>query len=291
MQDSVAIIGFFDGVHLGHSFVINQLRQVAAANMMQSVIITFSNHPLQVLCHAAPPLLTTTDERQKRLLETGVDKLIILPFEDIHQLTAMQFMQRLYDDYAVRVLLLGYDHRFGSDRLTTFSQYKDRADRVGMKVVRLEAFTRQNEHISSTHIRQLLLDGQVEAANRLLGYEFGITGVVEHGKGIGRSIGFPTANLRVEPQKLIPMDGVYEVRVIEIAGCKIVKKGLLNIGTNPTVGGSERTVELFIVDYEGDLYGSQVSLQLQHFLRREKRFDSIVALNEQMQRDLDQIST
>ena len=279
-----ATIGFFDGVHRGHRYVLQSLREISVAKSALPLIVSFREHPQTFFSQRSVPLLTLPKERLRLLEREG--EVLMLSFADIYRMTAKQFMEYLYQR-SVRYLVLGYDHRFGSDRLTTLEQYKAVADEVGMQVVQLCEYPQDHTHISSTVIRRLLQAGEVAEANRLLGYHYTLTGVVVGGKQLGRQLGFPTANLSIAESKMIPQEGVYSAKITLTD--KTIKNGILNIGTNPTVGGEERTCEVFIVDFKGDLYGQTIQVELNRHIREEKKFDTLDALRQQIQNDLQSI--
>ena len=274
----IATIGFFDGVHTGHQFVLAHLRSEAAANGLTPAAVIFEDHPQEVLKGVHVPLLTTFEERVALLKQNGIDRVLSFRFEAIRALKAEQFMQLLREQYGVSMLVMGYDHRFGSDRLTDFADYKACADRVGMQLVCLPQ--NPDSNASSTKIRKALTLGDIEEANCLLGYPYSLEGTVVAGKQIGRTIGFPTANLSVPKEKLIPAAGVY---ACEANG----HKALLNIGTNPTVNGTEQTIELHLLDFQGDLYGTQLEVSLLHFIRADRKFDSVDDLRKQIESDVE----
>jgi len=274
-------IGFFDGVHSGHRFVLEQLKQIAAQSGCESAVVVFEDHPQTVLHGVQVPLLTTYSERVALLKQAGIDRILSFRFADIRSLTAEAFMRLLHEQYGAELLIMGYDHRFGSDRLQAPEAYDKAAARVGLRLVRLPRNPRSAA--SSTAIRKALLAGDTVGANALLGYPYTLTGTVVSGRGIGREIGFPTANLRLPQEKLVPAAGVY---ACEAEGHRAV----LNIGTNPTVNGTEQTIELHIPAFTGDLYGKQLTVRLLHFLRPEKKFDSIDDLQKQIAADIEQIA-
>lgn len=275
-----ATIGFFDGVHTGHRFVLNRLQQVAEENNLESAVVVFKEHPQQVLQGIRIPLLTTLDERVALLKNSGVVRVIPFRFEEIRYLTAEAFMRLLHEEYDVCILVMGYDHRFGNDQMVHFSDYEKCAERVGIKLVLLPQ--NPNSNASSTAIRKALSSGNIAVANDLLGYPYTLSGKVVPGKQIGRTIGFPTANLSLSDEKLIPSAGVYVCKVDE-------KHALLNIGTNPTTHGTEQTIELHLIDFEGDLYGKTMSAQLLKYLRPEQKFENMEALRQQIMQDVKSI--
>ncbi len=280
---NIATIGFFDGVHLGHCFLLQHLQKEATARGLESIVITFTQHPRSVLSET-PQLLTTPEERKTLLIGQGVEQVVMLDFAAVRSLTARVFMERLYAEYDVHCLLLGYDHHFGSDCLSSFADYQRIGREVGIEVVQMPEYTNEGVHVSSTTIRKALLAGDVEQANQLLGYRYTLQGNVVAGRQIGREIGFPTANIALSEDKLVPRQGVWVVDVTGIAERPL--RGLLNIGNNPTVGGETTTFEVHILDYTGDLYDCHLSLQLLHFIRPEQKFDSLAALQKQIADDI-----
>ncbi len=277
----IATIGFFDGVHRGHRFLFAQLHEYAMHHQLTPTIYTFDRHPKELLTGQAPAMLTTHDERKALLQHYG--EVHFLDFAAVQQLTAEQFMQCLYEQYDVEVLLLGYDHHFGSDCLKGFSEYEKIAHRVGLRVLRAHECLVDGVPVSSSRIRQLLAAGQVHDANRLLGYDYTLTGTVIHGNGIGTQIGFPTANIQLLDSKKLPMQGVYAAHA-QMDGVEY--HAIVNVGTNPTIGNDHITIEAHIIDYKGDLYGRLLAISFVRFLRAEQKFASLSALQQQIQRDL-----
>ena len=209
----IATIGFFDGVHTGHQYLFDQLHLEAEKRGLEPLIITFAEHPRKTLqSDYVPQLLTSLNERKELLMAYG--QVEILPFASIQSLTAAEFMQRLHDEYEVSVLLMGYDHHFGSDRLKHPQDYRRIGEQCGVEVKTMNEFVAGEWHVSSTEIRQALQTGNIAVANELLGRPYSLSGTVIHGKAIGRQIGFPTANIQPsDPQKIIPRAGVYAARV------------------------------------------------------------------------------
>lgn len=283
----IATIGFFDGVHKGHCYLFDRLRSLAAERDWLPLIVTFAEHPRTVL-HAdyMPHLLTTTEER-KHLLE-AYGEVLVLPFKDVQPLTARQFIERLANRYAVQALLMGYDHRFGSDRLHRIQDYRAAALQSGVEIIASGEFTEGEWHVSSTEIRSALMNGNVIVANELLGRPYALSGTVVHGNGIGRQIGFPTANIHPDdPLKIIPKPGVYAVSVR--TDTMDWTPAMLNIGTNPTVGNKTQTIEVHIPSFSGDLYYRKMEVRFERFLREEKRFAGLDELKEQIAMDVDNI--
>lgn len=287
-MNKIATIGFFDGVHKGHCYLFDHLLREAQQRHLQPLIVTFDKHPRAVL-HSdyMPQLITTLPERQA-LLEQHTTT-IVLPFADIHSLTAQQFMDYLRREYQVTTILMGYDHRFGSDRLPYWQDYQRVAQPLGINIVKQQEFIDGELHISSTEIRQALQNGNIVVANELLGYEYTLTGKVVKGKGIGHNIGFPTANIQPDDaSKIIPRSGVYIVQAL--LPNRTWMPAMLNIGTNPTVGDNQLTIELHIPHIEQDLYGEQLTIRLIRFVREEKKFASLTDLRTQIQQDLSLIT-
>ena len=280
----IATIGFFDGVHRGHRFLFAQLKELAHEHDLEPLIFTFDRHPREVLTGVSPAMLTTSMERQHLLALHA--EVRVLDFADVRTLTAEQFMQFLHEQENVDILLMGYDHRFGSDQLKGFSEYEKVARRVGMRVERAHECLVDGLPVSSTRIRKLLHEGQMKEVNRLLGYKYSLSGVVEHGNGIGRQIGFPTANIRIQSNKLLPMSGVYSAQAL-VDGKSIV--AIVNIGNNPTVGNDKISVESHLIDFYGNLYSKEVVLNFDLFIRSEKKFASLNELQEQIAKDLLQL--
>ena len=283
---TVATIGFFDGVHLGHRHLINQVKIAASQYGWCSSIITFPVHPRQVIqTNYQPQLLSSPEEKIELLNQTDVDNCILLPFtHELSTLTAQEFMQFLYDKYKVRMLVIGYDHRFGHNRAETFEDYCRYGRDLGIHIMQATAYTQEQDKVSSSAIRRALLSGDVTTAKKYLGYNYSLEGTVIDGYKVGRKIGFPTANLRVDfPNKLIPSIGVYAVGV-HIAGQQW--KGMLSIGYRPTINnGNDLSIEVHILDFQGNIYNQKMRLEFIDFLRPEIKFDSVDELIAQMHRD------
>ena len=286
LPPTVATIGFFDGVHLGHRDLINQVKIAASQCGWCSSIITFPVHPRQVIqSDYQPQLLSSPEEKIELLSQTGVDNCILLPFtQELSKLTAYEFMQLLYDKYKVRMLVIGYDHRFGHNRAETFEDYCRYGRELGIHIMQAMAYTQEQDKVSSSAIRRALLSGDVMTAQKYLGYNYFLEGTVVDGYKVGRKIGFPTANLRVDfPNKLSPSIGVYAVRV-QVAGQQW--KGMLSIGYRPTINnGNDLSIEVHILDFQGDIYNQKMRLEFIEFLRPEVKFDSVDELIAQMHKD------
>ena len=286
LTPTVATIGFFDGVHLGHRYLINQVKIAASQCGWCSSIITFPVHPRQVIqSEFQPQLLSSPEEKIELLGSTGVDHCILLPFtRELSMLTAWEFMQLLYDKYKVRMLVIGYDHRFGHNRAETFEDYCRYGQELGIHIMQASAYTQEQDKVSSSAIRRALQTGDIRTATKFLGYHYYLEGTVVDGYKVGRKIGFPTANLRVDfPNKLIPSIGVYAVCVY-VNGEK--HKGMLNIGYRPTINnGTDLSIEVHILDFQGDIYHQKMRIEFIDFLRPEEKFNSVDELILQMQKD------
>ncbi len=281
----VASIGFFDGVHTGHRFLIEQVKKEAVRRGMQSMVVTFPVHPRKVLqSDYQPSLLTTREEKLMLLRETGIDRVALLDFtKAVAEMSACDFMDVLRREYDVQVLVVGYDHRFGHGRTEGFEDYVRYGQKLGMEVVRARELP---GGASSTAVRRALEQGDVQTANSTLGYPYFLQGEVVHGFGNGQKLGYPTANLRTDTEKLIPANGVYYVQVSGEALGTAHWPGALNIGIRPTLeNGTERSIEVNILDFQGDLYGKPIRIDILDFLRTERKFDSVEALREQLKED------
>lgn len=285
----IAAIGTFDGVHRGHSYLIDFLKSTARQRGYSSAVITFSNHPLEIIRpQRVPPTITPTDSKIKLLEKSGADRIIVLEFdEELRSLSALQFMETMKAKHGITALLLGYDTKFGHDRPEKFSEYKAIGAEAGVEIIEAPELKCEDSPVSSSRIRKAIANGEIELANRLTGHPFTIRGTVGKGKQLGRTIGFPTANITPDCKALvIPRPGVYAVRA-NIPGSDS-RYGMLNIGYRPTVDNSAApamTIELHIIGFEGDLYGCQVSVELVSRLRDEQKFDSVDSLRRQLTLD------
>lgn len=282
-----ATIGFFDGVHRGHQFMIDSLTTMAHAQGRQSLVITFDRHPRQVV-HAdyVPQLITTTDEKLQLLHATAADRIEVLHFDaQMAQLSAYEFMRQvLHKKYGVAMLLTGYDNRFGHNRAEGFADYVRYGEEMGMKVLQNTPIDIDGLRVSSSLIRRLIVEGNITEASNCMGHPYSITGSVAHGFQEGRRIGFPTANIVPESaEKLVPGNGVYATRV-SVEGGEWMP-AMLNIGTNPTFQRQQTTIEAHIIGFEGDIYGRKVRVEFGRKLRDEQRFESVEALQKQLEAD------
>lgn len=283
---SVATIGFFDGVHLGHRYLIEQVLQEAATRGIASTVVTFPVNPRKVLQpEFGTQLLTTPTEKTTLLAQTGIDYCIMLHFNtQMSQLSAKEFMMHLRHYYNIRVLVVGYDHRFGCNRSESFDNYLQYGQELGMEVIKAHPYTNNNEAVSSSAIRRMLAESNVSEAAACLGYNYFINGTVVSGYRVGRKIGFPTANIRVDDaDKLVPPDGVYAVRVV-VDG--IEYGGMLGIGYRPTLSnGENRSIEVNIFHFHSDIYDQHIQLSFVKYLRPDIKFHSVDQLVDQLHRD------
>ena len=294
--DSVATIGVFDGVHLGHQLVIGKVLEQARQRGLVSTVITFDRSPREVLDPSfRPQLLTTLEEKSDIIASLGVDQLVVLPFtREMASLSAWDFMQQvLSDQLHVKVLFTGYDNRFGHDRTEGFDDYVRYGEQLGMQVLRgdVELMDGGSLAVSSSEIRRLLADeGRVELMPRYLTRCYVLRGRVMPGEHIGHKIGYPTANLEPEDAgKLIPAAGVYAVWAM-LEGEQSPRPAMMNIGMRPTFDGHHQTLEVNILGFDGDLYGQMVEVAFVERLRDERKFDSPEALAAQLEQDRDRVN-
>lgn len=288
-----ATVGMFDGVHLGHRLVIDQLCAAAAVRGLLPTVITFDCHPLSIINPArAPRLLSTVEQKVRMMVDYGVKDVVVLHFDEVlRNLSAAEFMVMLHDRYGVELLLVGHDHRFGKDRSQEFDDYCRIGEECGITVVRSEELVIPGcgHPLCSSSIREALDEGDIRLATRQLGHPFSIQGKVGHGRNIGHTIGFPTANLvPFVPGQQLPKPGVYGGRaVIQGGQCY---PAMINIGTNPTVSHDNcLKIEAHLLGYEGDLYDAILDLTFTERLRDEQKFPSLQALKAQLKADAEQI--
>ena len=285
----VVATGFFDGVHTGHRLVIRRLVEAAAVRGDESMVITFWPHPRNVLQKEARTLrlLTTLAQKKQMLHELGVDRVEVLSFtKDFSTMTTEEYLRHIMREYGVTAILLGYDNRMGCDAADS-DQVARSAEMLGLEVIRTDMVPSQEGFaVSSTKIRERLEAGDVTGASRMLGYDYSLHGVVVAGNRLGRTIGFPTANMQLyEPLKLVPGNGVYFVKVSVLSR---EFYGMCNIGCRPTVGsGNARTIETNIFGFDEDIYGLDVNITFVTRIREERRFDSMEDLKTQLERDRD----
>ncbi len=289
IKNPVLTIGTFDGVHLGHQKILKRLNKEAENIEGESVLFTFYPHPRMVLFPESHnlKLLQTQAEKMEKLKTFGLQNIIVYPFtKEFSRLSALEFVRDfLVDKLKIKKIVIGYDHQFGKNREGTLEFLKEMGEIYDFEVIEIPAKEIDEINISSTKIRNALLSGDIETANLYLGTPFSITGKVESGKAIGRTLNYPTANLNVESEtKIIPMNGVYAVKV-HLPNNEI-KNGMLNIGTNPTVGFDDaKKIEVHILDYDGDLYDKYITVELFNKIRDEQFFENLERLQEQLKKD------
>ncbi|WP_046245162.1 bifunctional riboflavin kinase/FAD synthetase [Hymenobacter terrenus] len=294
LSNAVVTSGTFDGVHIGHQRILARLHEVAQASGGPSVVITYWPHPRLVL--GPPPshpellelqLLNTLEERIEKLTWFGVDYLLIVPFtKEFAQWTSEEYIQNLLlKTVGARQLVIGYDHRFGKNREGGFDYLSQHAGRYGLTVEEIPREDVDAVGVSSTRIRQALRQGDIATANRYLGYLYPLTGTVVHGQKLGRTIGYPTANLApIEPLKLVPARGIYAVWATTAAGTRHM--AMLSIGVRPTIGNDlAQTIEVNLLDFSGDLYDHLLTLEFVAWLRAEEKYDGLDALKAQLALD------
>lgn len=285
-ENSVVTIGTFDGVHIGHQKIIKTLINKAKKLKLKSVVLTFFPHPRMVLQKDSDiKLINTLAERSKKFKELGLDFLIIEEFtEKFSRLSAVKFVRDiLVNKLNARHIIIGYDHRFGRNRSADINDLKQFGETFNFKVHKISVQDIEEVAVSSTKIRQAIIEGHIKKANKYLGYNFMLTGRVIKGKGLGKTIGFPTANLFIEESyKLIPKNGVYVISC-NYNGRLIL--GMMNIGTNPTVNGEDQSIEIHFFDFNRDIYGEKLQIDLHTRLRDERKFISVEALKEQIKID------
>lgn len=285
-KQTVVTIGTFDGVHAGHQQIIKRLVDAAKIENLESVIFTFFPHPRMVLQkESGLKLINTIEERTEILEDTGIDHLVVHPFtQQFSRLTAQEFVRDiLVNRLKAKKVIIGYDHRFGRNRTADINTLKQFGEEYGFEVEEITKQEVDQVAVSSTKIRNALLQGRVEQANNYLQTPFSLKGVVVKGRGLGKEFKYPTANVSIkEDYKLIPKNGVYVVSST-IDGEKYF--GMMNIGTNPTVGGEEQTIETYFFNLDKDLYGKELRIEMLTRIRAEKKFSSIEALKIAMRQD------
>lgn len=284
-KKTIITLGTFDGVHLGHKKIIERLLQSSSQDE-ESLVLTFFPHPRMVLQEASDiKLLNTIEERSQLLEKAGLQNLIIHPFDQaFSRLTAEEFVKNiLVDIFNIKKIIIGHDHRFGRNRTANIDDLIVFGQEYGFEVEQISAQEIDEVSISSTKIRNALHEGKILLANEYLGYPYFFTGTVVHGKKLGRTIGFPTANLEIEQNyKLIPAHGVYAVE------CMVENQnvnGMLNIGIKPTFEGESASIEVHLFDFEGDLYDKKIKVALRKHIREEQKFSSVEDLKSQLKKD------
>lgn len=286
LSNSVVTIGTFDGVHVGHKKIIKRLVKIAKKENLQAIVLTFFPHPRMVVQKDTDiKMLNTIDEKNKLMEAEGIDHLVVKKFtKQFSRLSAQDYVREvLVETLHVKHIIIGYDHHFGRNRTANINDLKAFGEIYNFKVTEILAEEIDEVTVSSTKIRKALLDGDVKTANTFLGYNFMLTGKVVKGKGLGKQLNYPTANIRIEePYKLIPKNGVYIVQAF-INWKKVI--GITSIGTNPTVGGKYKTIETYFLDFAEELYGTELRLEFLKRIRDEEVFDTIEELKSAIHRD------
>ena len=287
IKSSVITIGTFDGVHVGHQQIIHRLVDTARKNDLQALVLTFFPHPRMVIQNDANiKLINTIDEKAKQLEQLGVDHLVVKEFtKSFSRLTALEYVRDiLVNKLKVKHIIVGYDHHFGRNRTANINELKEFGSFYDFEVTEIEPQEVDDVAVSSTKIRSAILEGNIPTANKFLGYNFMLTGTVIKGKGLGKTLDFPTANIQIEAAyKLIPKHGVYVVKS-QIKGVEVF--GMMNIGKNPTVSeGNQTKIEVHFFDFNANLYGAVLKIELLNHLRSEIKFPNIEALKLQLEKD------
>jgi len=286
-QSYIATTGFFDGVHKGHVAVLNRLKQLGLELNSKVCVISFWPHPRIVLNKDAEnlKLLSTIEEKEKYLKSLGIDKFIVIPFtKEFATLSSQQFISHIVDEYNISGLCVGYDHHVGKDRSAGFESIKNTCNEIGIYCEQVPPLIANDKIISSQKIRTCLLEGNIQEANNMLGYSYNLRGIVEHGQKLGRTIGFPTANIKLGNNlKLIPCNGVYAVKVYFENNCL---KGMLYIGKKSTVNNSDKIfIEVNIFDFDDNLYDKEITISFEHFVRKDMTFANIEEMKQQLLKD------
>lgn len=298
-KGSVVTTGTFDGVHLGHQAVLNHVKAISAQDSLRPLVVTFDRHPLmEIMPERAPKMLTSIEERNQLLRQAGVDVIEITFDSQMRKMTSREWLRLLRDKYDARHIVLGYDNCFGNDgHGMAREQYRQMAEEEGINLTNVECF----RQVSSSAIRRALREGDIAKANEMLGRPWSISGIVEHGRGEGKRIGFPTANILVNRTLQLPANGVYAVSVSipdfnndknnsQNKQENITLKGITNIGQRPSFDdGDQVTVETHIPGIEENLYGKNITITPERWIRAEKKFNSIIELKEQISRDVEEI--
>lgn len=288
-RNAVITTGTFDGVHRGHRQVIEKLKAEAKAVNGETVIITFHPHPRKVVSSAilGIRLINTLEEKTELLEQLGIDHLVIVPFTDAFaNQTAEEYVKNfLVEKFRPHTIIIGYDHRFGRDRLGDYRLLEKSAALYGFRLKEIPKHILENISISSTNIREAILHNDIATADKLLGYEFFFSGTVVHGDKLGRKLGYPTANLKMEnEEKIVPGNGIYAVYA-QPAGQTERLKGMMSIGFRPTVDGKKRVIEVNIFDFDKEIYGETLRVFVKKYLREEIKFDGLDALTRQIGED------
>lgn len=288
MESPVLTIGTFDGVHVGHQKILKKIKEIAQLKNGETVLFTFFPHPRTILFpeHHNLKLIQTQEEKLAKLKRIGIDNVIVYPFsKEFSRTPATAFVRDfLVNKIQVDTIVIGYDHQFGKNREGSLEHLRELSPVYGFQVVEIPAEEIDDVNVSSTKIRNALDAGDIATANQFLGEPFQLSGTVVRGKGIGNTIGYPTANIELgDSLKIVPANGVYAVRCI-VEG--VLRAGMMNIGVRPTVDNDDnRTIEVHILDFSGNLYGKTILLEVIQFLRKEIRFNAVEQLTNQLKED------
>ncbi len=292
-QKRIAAVGMYDGVHCGHRYLIDNLKTEASKRGIRSAVVTFIKHPLSVIApESAPFLLSTLDEKLKLLSSAGIDDCILMDFNDtMRNMPASDFLSMLHNSYGIDALTVGFNNRFGHNRTEGIDEYRKTGQSLGMEIIGASEFLFDNNHISSSVIRQYISGGNIKDANKALGYNYFIIGNVAEGQKLGRTIGFPTANIEpYDSSKLIPKTGVYAAFVYLKDSMRY--NAMVNIGYRPTVDNSNNphlSIEAHIMDFSGDIYNNEITVEFLDYIRQEQQFGSLETLKEQLFLDRENI--
>ncbi|GAB3898646.1 bifunctional riboflavin kinase/FAD synthetase [Larkinella knui] len=295
IPNAVVTSGTFDGVHLGHQKILTRLTEIARRGDQagETVVLTFWPHPRTVVSNDSQglKLLSTLEEKTELLAAAGVDNLVVIPFtRSFSELSSAEFIEQiLVDKIGTKKLVIGYDHHFGRNREGSFEYLQQHAPEYGFEIEEIPRQDVEDVGVSSSKIRTALLDGDLKTATKFLGRPYSLSGTIVKGQQLGRTIGFPTANIQVDdPSKLVPANGIYATEVI-YKGEKL--GGAMSIGTRPTVGGTYRTIEVFIFDFNQEIYGEHLTVRFIEYLRPELKYDGLPALVVQMKLDVEKAKT
>lgn len=288
-KNAVITIGTFDGVHMGHRQVIDKLKSEATANKGETVIITFYPHPRKVVSSTilGIRLINTLDEKIELLEAIGIDHLVIVPFTDAfaNQMAEEYIKNFLVNKFHPHTIIIGYDHRFGRDRLGDYRLLEKMSKELNFNLKEIPKHILENISISSTNIREAILQNDIATADKLLGYDFFFSGTVVHGNKLGRKLGYPTANLHIEnDEKIIPGNGIYAVYA-QLEGNSEKIKGMMSIGFRPTVDGKSKVIEVNLFDFDKEIYGQKLKVFVKKYLREEVKYDGLEALVKQIDQD------
>jgi len=285
-KNTIATIGTFDGIHIGHQKILKSLTEKAKEENLEAVVLTFFPHPRMVLQKESKiKLLNTIDERIEILRKSGIDHIVVEEFtKEFSRLTAYDFVKEiLVDKLKINTIIIGYDHHFGKNRTANINDLKEYGKEFNFKVIEIPAQDINDVAVSSTKIRKAILKGDIITANKYLGYNFMLSGIVVSGYSLGKTINFPTANIKIEEKyKLIPKKGVY---IVSSYFKDRLIYGMMNIGKKPTVNGKKKTIEVHFFNFDEDLYDQNIQINILKRLRNEEKFESVEALKNQLTED------